>query len=77
MTELGEFHQEPQEVIDLGDRLLMIGHMHGLGANRGAAFHSEVAYLVTYSGGRIAREEPFRSHEEAFEAAGIASDSGP
>jgi len=70
--ELGEFENDPEEIIDLGDRLLLIGRMRGTGRGSGAAFDSEVAYLLTLSGGRIIRERVFRSHQEALEAAGLS-----
>jgi ketosteroid isomerase-like protein len=71
LSELEEFHNEPEEVVDVGDRLLLLGRMKGIGAGSGAAFDSEVAYVLTLSGGRIIREESFRSHAEAFEVAGL------
>ena len=58
-------------MIDLGDRVLCLGRMKGTGASSGAAFDTEVAYLFTVSAGRIVREQDFRSHEEALEAAGL------
>jgi ketosteroid isomerase-like protein len=71
VAELGEFEQELDEVIDLGDRVLVLAQMTGTGASSGAAFASEVAYLVTISAGRLIREQDFRSHAQALEAAGL------
>jgi ketosteroid isomerase-like protein len=70
--ELGEFQQETEEIIDCGDRVLLLARMRGSGLSSGAAFDSEVAYLLTISGGRLIREQDFRSHEEALEAAGLS-----
>jgi hypothetical protein len=50
---------------------VLLGRMRGTGRGSGAAFDSEVAYLLTLSGGRVVRERLFRSHEEALEAAGL------
>ncbi len=71
-SELGEFENDPQEIIDLGDRVLLLGRMRGVGRGSGAAFDSEVAYLITLSGGRMIREQVLRSHNEALEAAGLS-----
>jgi ketosteroid isomerase-like protein len=71
VAELGEFRNEPEEIIDLGDRILLLGRMKGIGASSGAAFDSEIAYLITLSEGRMIREQDFRSHEEGLEAAGL------
>jgi ketosteroid isomerase-like protein len=71
-AELGEFENDPEEIIDLGDHLLLLGRMRGTGRGSGAAFDSEVVYVLTLSRGRVVRERLFRSHEEALEAAGLS-----
>ena len=72
MRDLGEFEQEAEEVIDAGDRIVVLGRMMGTGLGSGANFESEVAYVITVSEGRPVREQPFRSHTEALEAAGLS-----
>ena len=72
VAELGEFQHRLEEVIDLGHQVLLLGRMKGIGRGSGAEFDSEVAYLITLSAGRMVREQPFRSHEEALEAAGLS-----
>src|SRR4051794_23202173 len=49
----GEIRYEPDEVIDLADRLLILGRMLGTGVASGAAFDREWAALYTVSGGEI------------------------
>jgi ketosteroid isomerase-like protein len=71
LAELGEFQQDAVEVIDCGDRVLLLARMKGTGLSSGAAFDSEVAYLITISAGQLIREQDFRSHEEGLEAAGL------
>jgi hypothetical protein len=71
MAELGEFQQETEELLDLGDRLLLLGRMKGIGASSGLGFDSEVAYLIEVASGRLVREQTFRSHEQALKAAGL------
>ena len=71
--ETREFRFEPEELIDLGDdRLLVIGRMKGSGLSSGAPFDSEWANLVTISAGLVIRDQVFRSHREALEAAGLS-----
>lgn len=72
VAQLGDFRQQPEEVIDLGDRVMLLGRMTGIGRGSGAAFDSELAYLITLSGGRMIREHEFRSHREALEAASLS-----
>lgn len=71
LRELGEFQQEMGEVIDLGDRAIALGKMMAAGLGSGAHFESEVAYMFTFADGRVVREESWRSHAEALEAAGL------
>ena len=68
----GEVRFEPEECIDLGDRLLAVGRMKGSGLGSGATFDHEWANLVTISAGRVIREQVFRDHEEALNAAGLS-----
>ena len=69
--ELGEFSQEAEELIDTGERIVVLGRMMGTGLGSGAGFDSEVAYVLTVSEGRLAGDHPMRSHAEALEAAGL------
>ena len=67
----GAVRFEPREIIDLGDRLLVIGRMRGSGLGSGAAFDNEWANLTTISDGQAIREQVFRDHGEALDAAGL------
>ena len=67
----GEMRFEPDEMLDLGNRLLFIGRVKGSGVSSGAAFESEWAVLFTVSAGRLVREQPFFDRAEALEAAGL------
>jgi ketosteroid isomerase-like protein len=73
MRDLGEFQQDAEGVIDTGDRIVVLGQMMGAGLGSGANFESEVAYVITVGEGRLVREQLFRSHAEALEAAGLRS----
>jgi ketosteroid isomerase-like protein len=69
--EWGAFRFEPDELMDLGDRLLMVGRMKATGLSSGAATTNEWALLVTLSAGRVVREHIFIDHAHALEAAGL------
>jgi ketosteroid isomerase-like protein len=71
-AEWGEFRFEPEEVIDLGDRLLLVGRIKGSGLSSGAGFDRAWATLFTVSGGRVIREQAFLDHAAALEAAGVS-----
>jgi ketosteroid isomerase-like protein len=73
IAEWGEFRFEPAELIDLGDRCLVIGRATGAGLASGAPFDMEWADLFTLSAGQVIREEPFFDHAEAREAAGLTA----
>jgi ketosteroid isomerase-like protein len=68
----GDVRFEPEELIDLGDRVLVIGRVRGTGISSGAPFDSEWANLLTLSAGRVIHERVFMAHHEALEVAGLA-----
>ena len=72
IAEWGEFRFEPKEIIDLGDRVLLVGRIKGSGPSSGAAFDDQWANLLTVSAGRIVTERAFFDHAEALEAAGLS-----
>jgi ketosteroid isomerase-like protein len=68
----GDFRYEPEELIDLKDRVLMLGRMVGSGPKSGVASETEWADLLTISQGQVIREQVFYSRAEALEAAGLS-----
>ncbi len=72
-----EFRLEPDELLYVrDDQLLVLGRMSGEGAQSGAPFDTEWANLWTISSsGQVIRDRAFTSHEEAFQAAGLAQDA--
>jgi ketosteroid isomerase-like protein len=71
VAEWGQFAFVPEEVIDLGDRVLVVGRIKGSGLASGAGFDEEWADLFTLSGGLAIREQAFFDHGEGFRAAGL------
>ena len=71
-AEWGEMRFEPEEMLDLGDRVLFVGRVKGSGRSSGAGFESDWANVLTISAGRVIREQPFFDRREALEAAGLS-----
>jgi ketosteroid isomerase-like protein len=71
-AEWGDFRFEPEELIDLGDRVVVHGHMKGSGLSSGAAVDTYWASILILSGGRVRRELAFLDRGEALKAAGLA-----
>jgi ketosteroid isomerase-like protein len=67
--EWGQMRFQPTEMLDLGERVLFVGRIAGVGISSGAAVDSEWAVLYTLSEGQVVREQPFFDHQEAFVAA--------
>ena len=60
-----------QEIRDLGESVLVLGHIDLTGRTTGMEFREEVGSLMTFRGGKILRSQDFRSHAEALAAAGL------
>ena len=61
-----------QEVRDLGESVVVLGHIHLTARTTGLEFSQEVGQLITFRGGKILRSQDFLSHTEALEAAGLS-----
>jgi ketosteroid isomerase-like protein len=61
-----------QEIRDLGESVLVLGHLDLTARTTGIRFHEEVGSLMTFRGGKILRSEDFLSHAQALEAAGLS-----
>jgi ketosteroid isomerase-like protein len=68
----GALRVEPQELIDLGDRFLVVGQMIGRGRGSGIPLSQNIAVLTTLnSAGKVIREQRYFDHSEALKAIGI------
>ena len=61
-----------EEPRDLGDDVLMIGHLHARGRESGIEVYSPIAWLCTTHAGRIVRMQGFLDPRKALEAAGLS-----
>jgi hypothetical protein len=66
----GHAQWEPRELIDLGDRLVAIARMRGVGEASGAGVDLDMALLLTLKNGLIIREQHLPP-AEALEAVGL------
>ena len=61
----------PQEIRDLGESVLLLGHIDITARTTGIKFTREVGELSEFQGGKIVRVRDFLTHSEALEAAGL------
>ena len=62
---------EPEELIDLGDRLFGVTLVTGHGSSSGVPVSTRLFQVFTFRRGLIIKEEDFATREEALEAAGL------
>jgi hypothetical protein len=62
---------EPVELIDLGERIVLLAELRLRGQASGVAFTGEFASVVTLKHGRALRDEGYVNHAEALEAVGL------
>ena len=68
-----EIRYEPQELIDLGDRILVLMQGTVRGEASGASVTQPMAILATFNEhGKVIRERRFFDHTEALAAAGLS-----
>jgi ketosteroid isomerase-like protein len=68
----GGFTTQVQEIRDLGESVLLLGHLDVTGRTTGIELSQEFGQLVTFRGGKILRSRDFLSHTEALAAAGLS-----
>jgi ketosteroid isomerase-like protein len=67
-----EYGLEATEIIDAGnDRVVVLQREHGRGKGSGAPLERRWAVVYTIRMGKVARFQPFKTREEALEAAGL------
>jgi ketosteroid isomerase-like protein len=66
-----EFKAIPDEIRDLGDRVLWHGRLDGRGLLSGVPVTAPLDILCHLRGGKVARMHSFLDHDEALRAAGL------
>jgi ketosteroid isomerase-like protein len=60
-----------EEIIDVGEHVVLVLRISGRGARSGAPVSQRVAIVYTFEDERIVRGKSFTSRAEALEAAGL------
>jgi ketosteroid isomerase-like protein len=68
-----EVRLEPTELIDLGDRIVLLADMPMRAQASGVALAQTYAGVSTLKDGRVIRQDDFLNHAEALEAVGLAA----
>jgi ketosteroid isomerase-like protein len=62
---------DPDEIRDLGDRVLLTGRLRGKGRQTGVEVDSRIGLIVSFDRGKVTRFRTYASVAEALEAAGL------
>ncbi len=68
----GDYRNEPEQLIDAGDRVVAFVCIRGRGGRSGAEVEARIAHVFTLRDGRIMRVDSFEDRDEALRAAGLA-----
>jgi ketosteroid isomerase-like protein len=67
----GDFRNEPERLISVGDRLLVMIRICGWGKESGVAVEAKIAHIHTFQDGKVVRVESYEDREDALREAGI------
>ena len=62
---------DPDEIRDLGDRVLLIGRLRAKGRQTGVEVDSRMGLIATFANGKVTRFQTYATVAEALEAAGL------
>jgi ketosteroid isomerase-like protein len=68
----GENYIKPVEVIDLGERIVLLAHVPMRAQASGVSLTEAFAYIATVKDGRVIHLQEYFDHAEALEAAGLS-----
>ena len=66
-----EYRREPKEIVDLGDRVLVLVRESGRGKGSGTPTEAQIAMLLTFRRGRVVKHQEFFGWDEALETVGL------
>jgi ketosteroid isomerase-like protein len=64
-------HMEAKEIVDAGDRVVVMVHHRGRGKSSGIEVNQTFAMVWTFRAGRVVRMEMYPTRADALEAAGV------
>jgi ketosteroid isomerase-like protein len=68
----GDFRNEPERVIAVGDRALAFVRVCGRGKESGIEVEAKIAHVYTFREGKVATVESYEDREEAMRAVGVS-----
>jgi uncharacterized protein len=68
----GDFRNEPERLIDAGDRVVAFVRVCGVGKGSGIEVETRIAHVLTFLEGKVVRVESYGDRDEALRAAGLA-----
>jgi ketosteroid isomerase-like protein len=66
------FTMEPEEFLDIGERVVMVFRMRATGLSSGVVLERQDAMLFTVRDGKVVRVDYYNDRAEALKAAGLA-----
>jgi ketosteroid isomerase-like protein len=66
-----DFRIEPEQLFDLGDQMVLFVRWRGRGRASGIPLDQPLAYVGTFRGGQIARNEVYVNRDEALRSVGL------
>jgi len=69
-----EVRLEPAELIEVGDRVVVLGQMKARGKGSGIPIEEDRAWIWTVRDGKVVRHETYADHPSALEAAGLKAE---
>jgi ketosteroid isomerase-like protein len=66
-----EWQSRPEELIDLGDEVLVLARERGVGRASGLEFDQKLGHLISFQDGHITRFQVFGSWRRALRAVGL------
>ena len=67
----GDFRNEPERLISVVDRLVVMVRICGWGKESGVEVEAKIAHVNTFRDGKVVQVESYEDREEALEALGI------
>lgn len=66
------FTMEPEEFLDVGERVVMVFRMKATGRSSGAAVERQDAMVFAVRGGKVVRIDYYNSRQQALEGVGLS-----
>jgi ketosteroid isomerase-like protein len=74
IREWEDLHNVPEQIVEVGERILVLDRQSGRGRRSGASMERPLAQIFTVRGGRIVRWESYWDREEALRRLDLRND---